>query len=587
MAEEQKYYNEQGVAVPASQLSPAEQASYGVGDAGVTDTVKADSAQGLLQKYITTPGLATSASEGIIGNLIKQEQASRKEQVAGIETGFGEREKAREALGAKQVGRGKAVAYREMGGVEVGSVELSYITSIEDKIETDLKSLEVAKQEAIRTANRESMRVIGEMQMNLLGMKQDALKMRLGLAGDMVARAQQQAQYKTTTGFATREEERGIMEKKIEDLATANITEYGKLLSDKPILVLPNGQKISPDDPNYKIYKKQEGVTEEKADIEDWIDKLAKENKVDRDSLEAALVNVQKELGLAGFEGLTSDQALQAGSLAVQIFGKRAGVKPENVKKITDLMKQGKTMDEIQDMLKYAGQSEKFAGDYRDAAESIGYKLSKEKREALYDSTDRYLERGDPTGAFNLLKKSAIDSVGVEESRGMRGKTRTLEFVSEIGDDLKEYERKGGKTNIFKGLTEKILGRAGQVQEDALRKIATKIALAIQNYRKSMSGVAFSVPESKEYLRVFPDIKNVGELNAALVEGLEETFRGDLDYFYESQMGSAYTVLRDEIEPAVEPAEIEIKPAEKSITEKVKEAITGGPDLSKIDYGFK
>ena len=48
----------------------------------------------------------------------------------------------------------------------------------------------------------------------------------------------------------------------------------------------------------------------------------------------------------------------------------------------------------------------------------------------------------------------------------------------------------------------------GTVADPELRKIATKIASAIQTYRRFMSGVAFSVPESKEYSAMFPSAED-------------------------------------------------------------------------------
>jgi hypothetical protein len=48
--------------------------------------------------------------------------------------------------------------------------------------------------------------------------------------------------------------------------------------------------------------------------------------------------------------------------------------------------------------------------------------------------------------------------------------------------------------------------------------LATQINVAIQNYRKAISGAAFSEAEAAEYAAIFPSTKNSKELNDALID---------------------------------------------------------------------
>ena len=254
----------------------------------------------------------------------------------------------------------------------------------------------------------------------------------------------------------------------------------------------------------------------------------------------ATLLGHEKQ---AGGE-LTTSQELQAKNLAVQLFGKIGGRSPENVDLIKNLMQEGKTIDAIEDELRFAGQSEQLVGEYRDAIESVTSDLSNDKRKNTIESFERRIEEGNTASANDFLIKEAVNSFEAEQSKSIRGTQRTLEFITEIGDDLKEYEEKGGDTGFFVGNLEKVAGKLGQITDDELRKTATKISRAIQSYRRAMSGAQFSVPESKEYSSIFPNIDKTKEFNAAVIEGLQETLQGDFDFFMEEAMGEdAYQSL--------------------------------------------
>jgi len=206
----------------------------------------------------------------------------------------------------------------------------------------------------------------------------------------------------------------------------------------------------------------------------------------------------------------------------------------------------GMNMDDIEDTLRLSGQSTEMSGIYRDAAEQTSMNLSGEKLTNFLDTIDRSLQDGNTDRANALIKKQARTSLGVEGAKQLSGKERTVQLLEEIRDKLKTLEDNGINTNIFSGTTERIIGKAGDVGEEGgeMRNIATTIATAIQNYRKAMSGVAFSVPESKEYQSMFPSISKTKAFNTANIDALTDVFGGDIDFTYEEQMGKdAYNTL--------------------------------------------
>ena len=238
---------------------------------------------------------------------------------------------------------------------------------------------------------------------------------------------------------------------------------------------------------------------------------------------------------------LTASDKTEANKLAVQEYGATVLKTSEGreffLQPILDRMANGESIDDIADDIRYKGQSEGFTGTLRDAAQQITSDYTDKKTQIVMDKMDDLIGREDTGALLDYLKKIAVETVGTDEQKQIKGKERTLEFLGEIGDDLIKYEENGGDTNIFSGTTEDILRKAGLVKSPELRTIANKIAIAIQQYRRSMSGAAFSVPESAEYEAIFPSIDNVATLNSALLQGLDETFTGDIDYFYSFAMG--------------------------------------------------
>jgi hypothetical protein len=236
---------------------------------------------------------------------------------------------------------------------------------------------------------------------------------------------------------------------------------------------------------------------------------------------------------------LSSSQQLEAAKISAEIFGKAGGAssRPENLSKVENLMKEGLSADDIRDRLRMGEQSEEFSGSIRDAAESISINLGSGKSTDFFNSLDRMLAEGNTQGAKEQIKRAARASAGVDEAKIVAGSERTLEFINEISDDLNAFSEKGGDTGIFTGTTEKMFNKVGRTTDPDLAKVATKIAKAIQSYRRSMSGVAFSVPESEEYKGIFPSIDKIDEFNLAKIDALNDIMQGDVDFFYKNAMG--------------------------------------------------
>jgi len=271
-----------------------------------------------------------------------------------------------------------------------------------------------------------------------------------------------------------------------------------------------------------------------------------------------------KTTDVTSAEGLSSEQQVQGRALAKKFYGTR-GIK-EGVPAIFAELKSGKTIDQLDDELRFAGQSPEFAGPVRDAAQTILINTSEGQSQKSMDYIDDLLTKGDIGGVKDQLKRLARGKAGMEEQRAIIGKERTIKLLDEIQDDLNNLEKMGFNTNIFTGTTEQIASKAGTVGSPEARKLATKISAAIQNYRRSMTGVQFGMPENKEYKIMFPSISRTANFNTANINGLKEVMSGDLDNFYSLSMGEGtYKKIFGGTKPAQKGKTITL-PSGKTIT---------------------
>jgi len=109
--------------------------------------------------------------------------------------------------------------------------------------------------------------------------------------------------------------------------------------------------------------------------------------------------------------------------------------------------------------------------------------------------------------------------------------------LNRINGLLGQYEASGGKTGLLKGTLESVSNKIGRTSDPKLASIGAEIKLAVQQYRKAVSGAAFSTQEAAEYRDIFPSLFSNEELNAAKVSGAIGAIQANQDNFYRSALG--------------------------------------------------
>jgi hypothetical protein len=237
-----------------------------------------------------------------------------------------------------------------------------------------------------------------------------------------------------------------------------------------------------------------------------------------------------------GIDALPTDLQLPAYALARKMGGRNA---EKILPSIISGLLEGKSPDQLEDEIRFSQQSIGVSGEWRNAAQSIlGTKTTESQRNVVLDTLDDYRQNGDDKGAKEYLKNIARESAPVDMQNRIMGKERTIDFLDEIQNDLNTLEKSGVGTGFLRGNINGLLNRIGKSVSPEFQGVATKIAVAVINYRNAMSGVAFGEKESKDYRRMFPaQTDNLGEISTPKIKALRESFKGDTEKFYQQRMG--------------------------------------------------
>lgn len=170
------------------------------------------------------------------------------------------------------------------------------------------------------------------------------------------------------------------------------------------------------------------------------------------------------------------------------------------------------------------------------AVEGLKFGSVADKKSAL-ETIGQLLLQGDVQSAKDQLGQYAYNSMSATQQDAQDGRYSLLSAIGSIESQLAEFEAAGGDTNIFQGLSEKALQKGGFTKDPELASIANNIALAIIDYRKSVSGAAFTESEKADYNAVFPSIGNTPALNSVKIQTLKDKAQRNVDRAIASRIG--------------------------------------------------
>lgn len=162
---------------------------------------------------------------------------------------------------------------------------------------------------------------------------------------------------------------------------------------------------------------------------------------------------------------------------------------------------------------------------YVNAFNSASLGLTADQRKTAAANFQKLVGAGDVQGAKDYIVRTAIVGAPVDQQNQAIGRRVAVDQLTHIQQLLNEAKKNKSSTGLVTGSLQNVTQKLGQSGDENLAKIGVEIANALQTYRRSMTGVAFNDAESKEYKKIFPDITNVDQLNAAKIEALTDVFR--------------------------------------------------------------
>lgn len=170
------------------------------------------------------------------------------------------------------------------------------------------------------------------------------------------------------------------------------------------------------------------------------------------------------------------------------------------------------------------------------AFSNIKFPTVADKKDAQ-NTVKQLIADGDTEAAKETLKSWVFNSASAAQQDVLAGKQDALASLDRIESAIKAYEEAGGNTGFITGLSEAALNKVGRTRDTQLNKMKSDIALSIIDYRKAVSGAAFTESEKKAYDEVFPSIGNAKDLNTAKVETLRNKFQSDVENFTKRRIG--------------------------------------------------
>ena len=158
-----------------------------------------------------------------------------------------------------------------------------------------------------------------------------------------------------------------------------------------------------------------------------------------------------------------------------------------------------------------------------------------------------FMERGEYKSAREYIFKTALETAGVDDYRQIGGAANTLQAFNQFDTLKTEMQEAGIPTNIISGTAENVMRKLGQSTNPNYVYFKGRVSNTLQQYRRAMTGVAFSPAESLEYKKQFPNYKNDISVNRKVNEAMKDSLQLQVDGFYTRKLGSgAYNKLASE-----------------------------------------
>ena len=180
--------------------------------------------------------------------------------------------------------------------------------------------------------------------------------------------------------------------------------------------------------------------------------------------------------------------------------------------------------------------------DRKDAERSIRDLVADGRIEDAKEELIRYVRNAASPEDVRVLDAKDDSVIHLTEIQRLLNEWRAKGM--EVDDILKAMDRldeedyeSGNATGFITGNIEKLLQKIGKTEDPDLAKIGNAIALAVVDYRRAVSGAAFTESEARAYQAIFPDITKDAQLNMAKIGSIISKFETDRESFAKRRIG--------------------------------------------------
>ena len=204
--------------------------------------------------------------------------------------------------------------------------------------------------------------------------------------------------------------------------------------------------------------------------------------------------------------------------------------------------------------------------------------------EMLKNAQNAFIASNVP-GRKTQLLNLAVSKLGTEAKTAVLGKWVLTQRTQELAEKLAEMKDAGVDIGRISGTWNQVVEKlTGVTTDPIISEFKTELLVTIMNFRRAMSGAAFTESESAEYQKIFPGIASSWELNLSRLSGLDNVIKSELKTTYFTLLGKDATFVHDGV-PGINLSRPFQKPATFAKNRKPTTADLGVPPVVVMPEG--
>lgn len=184
---------------------------------------------------------------------------------------------------------------------------------------------------------------------------------------------------------------------------------------------------------------------------------------------------------------------------------------------------------------------------YRNALDRVLGRSTDARRREIRSEFDRLAAAGDEESLRSRIRQLAVEGENVDTKNRVESRIETIDALRDARGVIDQLEKSGVQMNIAAGSLEELAQKLGTTRDPRLAQLGVQLNVALMNYRRGITGAAFSESESRAYQGIWPRFINTPPLNKALIDGLLRSMQTSERTYWDRKLGKegASLVLGD------------------------------------------